>query len=365
MEETIYEVLNRLNENQFKAYLVGGYVRDYLRKKNSKDIDICTSAKPKEVIELFKEYNPLPLEYGNVILEIKDYTFEITTFRKEITYKDNRKPVKIEYISSLEEDLPRRDFTINSICMDKDKKIIDLLNGRKDLNKKIIKSVGNPEIKLREDSLRIMRAIRFATVLNFKLDQNLVKAIKNNKELLRTLSYDRKKEELTKIFNSENKKYGVKLLKELDLLDVLELQNIDNILYTKDIIGIWASVITNDNYPFTKNEKELMKDIMNLLKENLNDNLVLYKYGVYCISIVCDLKRLNKKKYVDKYNKLAIKDRQEINITTAEICEMLDTKPGPFLKEIYDDIENVIINRKIKNTKEDIKNYISKMLHMV
>src|SRR5574344_2139528 len=119
MEETIYEVLNKLNENNFKAYVVGGYVRDYLRKKKSKDIDICTNAKPKEVIELFKEYKPILLEYGNVILEIKDYTFEITTFRKEITYKGNRKPVKIEYISSLEEDLPRRDFTINSIFMSK------------------------------------------------------------------------------------------------------------------------------------------------------------------------------------------------------------------------------------------------------
>ncbi len=365
MEETIYEVLNKINEQGYKAYLVGGYVRDYLRKKKTKDIDICTNAKPKELMEIFKDYQPISLDYGNIILGIKEFTFEITTFRKEITYKDNRKPEKIEYINNLEEDLPRRDFTINSICMDKDKKIIDLLNGKKDLNKKIIRSIGSADAKLKEDSLRIMRAIRFATVLNFKLDKELVIAIKNNKELLRKLSYERKKEELTKIFASENKKYGIKLLKELDLLDVLELKNIEMVLLTKDLLGMWTTIITNDNYPFTKNEKELMKDIKLLLNENMNDNFVLYKYGLYSISVVSDLKKLSKKRIVDRYNKLAIKDRKEINITTEEICKILNVEPGPFLKDLYDDIESAIIAKKLKNENNDIKNYILKMLHMV
>ena len=108
-----------------------------------------------------------------------------------------------------------------------------------------------------------------------------------------------------------------------------------------------------------------MKDIRLLLNENINDNFVLYKYGLYSISVVCDLKKLNKKKTIDRYNKLPIKDRKEINITTEEVCQILDMSPGPFLKDLYDDIENMIINRKLKNDSKDIKDYILKQLHMV
>ena len=162
---------------------------------------------------------------------------------------------------TLEEDITRRDFTVNSICMDKDGKIIDLLNGKKDLNKKIIRTIGDASFKIKQDSLRILRAIRFASCLNFKIEDSLKKAIKENKDLLKTLSYERKKEELTKIFTSDNKAYGVKLLKELDLLDVLELTNIDNVLRTKDLIGMWSTITVNDNYPFTKKEKELINNM--------------------------------------------------------------------------------------------------------
>lgn len=365
MDETIYKVLDVIENGGFEAYIVGGYVRDYLRGKKSNDIDICTNAKPKEIIDLFKKYKTIPLEYGNVILKIKDYDFEITTFRKEITYKNNRKPEKIEYINNLDEDLLRRDFTVNSICMNKEEQIIDLLDGKKDLKNKVLKTIGKANSKLKEDVLRIMRAIRFATILNYKLDSELKDAIIKNKDLLKNLSYERKKEELTKIFVSENKKYGVRLLKEFNLLEVLELTNINNVLYTNDIIGIWSTITINNNYPFTKNEKSLIKEINLLMNENINDKYVLYKYGLYPISIVCDLKKLNKNKIIDNYNKLPIKDRNEINITVEEICEILNVSPGPFLKELYDDIEIGIIKNQIKNTKESIKKYILKELHVV
>ena len=158
------------------------------------DIDICTNARVKDLMEIFKDYKVTPLEYGNILLETKDYLYEITTFRKDIDYINNRKPI-IEYVDTLEEDITRRDFTVNSICMDKDGKIIDLLNGKKDLNKKIIRTIGDPYFKIKQDSLRILRAIRFASCLNFKIEDNLKNAIKENKDLLKDLSYERKKEE--------------------------------------------------------------------------------------------------------------------------------------------------------------------------
>ena len=136
MNDKIKEILEMITNKGFKAYVVGGYVRDYLRKIKSIDVDICTNARVKDLMEIFKDYKITSLEYGNILLETKDYLFEITTFRKDIDYINNRKPI-IEYVDTLEEDITRRDFTVNSICMDKDGKIIDLLNGKKDLNKKI------------------------------------------------------------------------------------------------------------------------------------------------------------------------------------------------------------------------------------
>lgn len=357
MNDKIKEILEMITNNGFKAYVVGGYVRDYLRKIKTNDIDICTNARVKDLMEIFKDYKVRPLEYGNILLETKDYLYEITTFRKDIDYINNRKPI-IEYVDTLEEDITRRDFTVNSICMDKDGKIIDLLNGKKDLNKKIIRTIGDPYFKIKQDSLRILRAIRFASCLNFKIEDNLKNAIKENKDLLKDLSYERKKEELTKIFTSDNKAYGIKLLKELDLLEVLELTNIDNVLRTKDLIGMWSTITINDNYPFTKKEKDLINNINKLLKEDLNDIFVLYKTGLYEINIVCDLKKLSKKKYSNKYEKLVIKDKNEINITTEDICILLNKEPGCFLKEIYNDLEKNILLKNIKNNKEEIEKYI-------
>lgn len=357
MNDKIKEILEMITNKGFKAYVVGGYVRDYLRKIKTNDIDICTNARVKDLMEIFKDYKVTPLEYGNILLETKDYLYEITTFRKDIDYINNRKPI-IEYVDTLEEDITRRDFTVNSICMDKDGKIIDLLNGKKDLNKKIIRTIGDPYFKIKQDSLRILRAIRFASCLNFKIEDNLKNAIKENKDLLKDLSYERKKEELTKIFTSDNKAYGIKLLKELDLLEVLELTNIDNVLRTKDLIGMWSTITINDNYPFTKKEKDLINNINKLLKEDLNDIFVLYKTGLYEINIVCDLKKLSKKKYSNKYEKLVIKDKNEINITTEDICILLNKEPGCFLKEIYNDLEKNILLKNVKNNKEEIEKYI-------
>lgn len=357
MNDKIKEILEMITNKGFKAYVVGGYVRDYLRKIKSIDVDICTNARVKDLMEIFKDYKVTPLEYGNILLETKDYLYEITTFRKDIDYINNRKPI-IEYVDTLEEDITRRDFTVNSICMDKDGKIIDLLNGKKDLNKKIIRTIGDPYFKIKQDSLRILRAIRFASCLNFKIEDNLKNAIKENKDLLKDLSYERKKEELTKIFTSDNKAYGIKLLKELDLLEVLELTNIDNVLRTKDLIGMWSTITINDNYPFTKKEKELINNINKLLKEDLNDIFVLYKTGLYEINIVCDLKKLSKKKYSNKYEKLVIKDKNEIDITTEDICILLNKEPGCFLKEIYSDLEKNILLKNVKNNKEEIEKYI-------
>lgn len=357
MNETLYGVLDKIEKHGFEAYIIGGYVRDMLLKKKSYDVDITTNAKPKEIQEIFKEYDVEFLEYGNVSFHINEYSFEITTYRKDINYLNKRKPEKIEYVNSIEEDIKRRDFTVNTICMNKDGNIIDILGAKEDIRKKVIKCVGDPYKKMEEDALRILRAIRISTILKFRLDDTLIDAIKKNKSGLKELSYTRKKEELNKIFLSNNKSRGVKLLKELDLLDELELKNIDNVLKTNYPIGIWATIYYG-NYPFTKNEKVLIKDINSLLLEDINDDKVLYKYGLYAVSVVCDLKKINKKKIVKKYENLPIKDKKDININAEEICKIFNKKAGPFISEIIDDLELSILNKEVTNNKEDLIAYL-------
>lgn len=205
------EILNIIANLGYEAYIIGGYPRDkYLGILND-DIDICTNAKYEDLKDTFEITSN---NFGSMILIYKNYKYEVTTYRKEYEYQKNRFPKKIEFVNTLKEDLQRRDFIVNTLCIDKNGNYIDLLGAKQDLDNKIIRCVGNSDIKISEDILRSLRAIRFATILNFKLDESLKQSIKKYNYLLDNLSDKRKKEELNKIMNKE---YGLSLIKELEL----------------------------------------------------------------------------------------------------------------------------------------------------
>ena len=358
MYETALEILNKINEYGYKAYIVGGYPRDIYLKRTSLDIDICTNATPKQLKEIFKESVLNKQEYGSVTLIYKKIRFEITTFRKEIKYENNRFPVKIKYINTLIDDLERRDFTINTLCIDSSGNVIDLLNAKNDLDNRIIKCVGNTKKKIKEDILRSLRAIRFATILNFKLDDELKKAIKKYGYLLKKLSYYRKKEELEKIFSSPNCQYGLNLIKELDLDTKLELNNFDNLVITTSSLGIWAQLDVMNLYSFSNNEKEIINKIKEALPKNILDNKVLYQYGLYICTLVGEIKKIDRTIIVCKYNNLPIHSIKDIDIKADQICNLLNKKSGPFLKIIYKDLETRILNNDLYNEYTTICNYL-------
>lgn len=360
MYDVALKVLKELNDNGYKAYIVGGYVRDTLLDIESNDIDITTNATPKQIMELFND-SCLPNEdYGSVIIEKKGYRFEITTFRKEIGYNDNRHPAEVKYIDELYPDLLRRDFVINTICMDSNGDIVDYLNGREDLENKVIRTVDDAYKSFNDDALRILRAIRFATILDFKLSDEVVDAIKKTKDLVRNLSYYRKKSELDKIFTSSNRKLGVSLLLEFGLDEVLELPNLSKILETNttSLIGVWSILDVVDKYPFNKNETSLINDISKVIPLNNLDPMALYKYGLYVNSVAFEIKGLDIKNVTESYNNLVIKCRKDIDITSDDIIKILHKEPGKFIADIYDDIEREILYRRLKNEKEEIYNYI-------
>ncbi len=357
MKKITLEILNKIYEYGYEAYAVGGYVRDMLLNINSNDIDLTTNATPMELKNIFPDIKITKKNYGSVSLIYKNVRFEITTYRKEANYYDNRHPDKIEYVNDLKTDLLRRDFTINTICMDKDGKIIDLLNGVNDLENGIIKTVMDSDKSFNDDILRILRAIRFATTLSFTLSSGIKKAIEKNKHLLKNLSYERKKYELDHIFASTNAKKGIKLLKEFDLLEILEINNIDRVKDYSDLIGIWA-MINTDAYNFTNSEKDLIKKINLVYNLDNLDRHVLYKYGLY-VNVLAGLnKGLSKKKISEIYQSLPIQTRDEIDIDALKICEILNRKPDYFINEIYLDLEYQIIEGNLLNKEDDIANYI-------
>mgnify|MGYP002626824499 FL=1 len=337
MIDIALKLLKEFTEHSYKAYIVGGFVRDSILGIESSDIDITTNATPKEIKELFED-SCLPNDlYGSVIVIKKGIRFDITTFREEKGYEDHRKPSMIQYIDDLYPDLLRRDFVINTLCMDDQGKIIDYLGAQEDIEKRIIRTVGDATEKFSDDSLRILRAIRFATILEFELSDEVKDAILKTKSYVKELSYTRKKEELDKIFNSPNRDRGIQLLLDFHLDEELELFNLKDMI-GKDIdssVGIWSLLEVSDKYPFHKSELELMNHIRKAMSLNNLDPMALYTYGLYVNSCAGRMKGLDIKNITESYIHLVIHSRDEISTNSDHIMKLLNRKPGKYIKDIY------------------------------
>lgn len=218
----ILQALKIIEENNEEAYIVGGAVRNYLLERPINDYDITTSARPEKIKEIFKDYTTVDIgsKYGTIIVIIDKNRIEITTYRTEGDY-DGRRPNIVEFSDSLQDDLKRRDFTINAMCYNPKTGVLDYFEGKRDLENKIIRSIGRPVDRLREDYLRILRAVRFACQLNFTIDEDLSSAIKEEKEGLRLISSERIRDEFNKILLSQKPSVGIALLAEHGLLEII------------------------------------------------------------------------------------------------------------------------------------------------
>ncbi len=222
MKEAI-QVLKKIESYGYEAYLVGGAPRNHYLNLPILDYDICTNAKPEELKQIFPDANLMYAKYGSVRVIENGILFEITTYRKDLSYENHRKP-EVQFVKTLEEDLQRRDFVINTLCLDSSLCYVDYLNARGDLDKKVIRTVKDPNIEFEEDALRILRAIRFAVTLKFSLDDHLKFAIQKNKKYLKSLSDERKKEELEKIFSTKD---GSSMILKLGIGEELGLSNLE------------------------------------------------------------------------------------------------------------------------------------------
>lgn len=212
------EILNRFAAHQMQAYLVGGCVRDSLLGKKPKDWDICTEATPEQVMELFSSEKVIltGLQHGTVTVLLGGIPVEITTYRIDGEYEDNRHPKEVFFTRNLREDLSRRDFTINALAYHPDEGVIDYFNGLDDLRHGIIRCVGDAASRYQEDGLRIMRAVRFACVLNFRFEEQTEQAIQRYSYLLGNIARERIQVEFDKILTSSWATYGLQTLARLD-----------------------------------------------------------------------------------------------------------------------------------------------------
>ena len=353
MYDTALDLIKLLNSKGFSSYIVGGYPRDKYLGIYSNDIDICTRAKKSDLVKILGDIDSN--KYNSYKVIYKGYTFEITTFRRDFFYFKNRFPKKVFYTRSLRVDLKRRDFVINTLCIDCDGNYVDLLGAKADLDSRRIKLIGGIS-SFKHDSLRILRAIRFATVLNFKLDSKVIKAINKYKNLLVNISYDRKKSELEKIFKSKNAEYGLFLIQEYGLERFLDI-NLTGVVITDDVDAMWAQVLIDDSYKFSKKETKKIKIIKKLMHKKF-DIYYLYKYGCDILSSVIKIKKDNIDVY-KLYNMLPIKDREDIDIDFFVICDSVSVD-NESIAILYDDIEKQILYGKLKNEKDAIISYIKK-----
>ena len=197
----VKEILNTLSSNKYEAFVVGGCVRDSILNKNPHDWDICTSVKPPEIIDSFNGYRVIEtgLQHGTVTVVVAHIPYEITTYRIDGDYSDNRRPDSVKFTNDIKEDLSRRDFTINAMAYSPEDGLVDPFNGIQDIEAKLIKCVGNANHRFQEDALRILRAIRFSIQLGFKIDNETYVAMLENKSRIRNVSAERINAELSKM----------------------------------------------------------------------------------------------------------------------------------------------------------------------
>ncbi|NCI19739.1 HD domain-containing protein [Clostridium botulinum] len=249
-------IINTLEEFDYEAYIVGGAVRDSLLERKVNDWDITTSANPQEVVNIFENLGykiiPTGLKHGTVTILINSIGYEVTTFRIDGEYEDNRHPKEVEFTLSLKEDLSRRDFTINAMAYNDREGLVDYFGGLEDLQSEIIRCVGNPKKRFLEDALRMVRAIRFCSQLGFDIEQDIINSIVELNKNLRNISKERIRDELCKILISDNPIDGICHLGQSDLMyhiipelyDTLKFKQY-NKHHDKDVFNHILSVVDN------------------------------------------------------------------------------------------------------------------------
>jgi tRNA nucleotidyltransferase (CCA-adding enzyme) len=380
------EVIRQFHKHGFQAYIVGGAVRDYLLKREIADIDIATSAKPQQIMEIFPKVIPTGIQHGTVLVRYQNDSFEVTTFRTDGQYDDFRHPSEVFFVNDLKLDLARRDFTLNAIAMTENLDYIDPFKGQEAIANKIITTVGDANKRINEDPLRIMRAVRFSSQLHFRIDNNTLESINEHAHLIQKISIERVAVEWEKLIKGDNIRHAltvffnvklhqyIPILKD-DVRTVDFLKKIDNPIPSWSCfiaaatwknahitIADWtkqwklsnqikrnATTLSNCLHDYIKGEEKLA--LYNLPESSLNDFARLIQLITdHTISVELLRKR--------KMN-LPIQSRKDIVIDGTMLIELSNDKtPGKWIHEMLQQMEKEIVNGHLTNDVKILSEWI-------
>lgn len=365
-----FKILNIFKKNNIESFIVGGAVRDFLLKREPQDIDITTSAFPGKVMKLFTA-KPTGLKYGSVTILFEDETFEVTTYRIEENYNDYRHPDSVIYTDDVSQDVWRRDFTINALLLAVNGDIVDHVGGKKDLESKIIRAIGNPDERFLEDALRILRACYFESKLDFTIEEQTRASMAKNAHLLGTLPSERITQELIKILYEPETLKAFKTMVETNIIAYLPFvgKAIEYFISIEEkpfVDTFWAvSYCLNQKadtfYNLTNKDKHKYQKVLELYlnKTKIND-FTLYTYGLD-ISILYDkvnyyLKEpsLNKNMILKMYENLPIKSQADLKVSSRKLIELSGKKQGAWLGLLLEELALGVLKKEIQNDESDL-----------
>ncbi|MFH0347486.1 CCA tRNA nucleotidyltransferase [Bacillus vallismortis] len=381
-------VLRTLIEAGHQAYFVGGSVRDSYMKRTIGDVDIATDAAPDQVERLFQRTVDVGKEHGTIIVLWEDETYEVTTFRTESEYEDYRRPSEVNFITSLEEDLKRRDLTINAMAMTAEGQVLDYFGGKKDIDQKLIRTVGRPKDRFQEDALRMLRAVRFMSQLGFTLSLETEEAITKEKTLLSHVSVERKTIEFEKLLKGRASRQALQTLIQTGLYEELPgfYHKRDNLLAASEFSfysltsreELWAALLIDleidlkDAPLFLKAWKlpgKVMKEAIHIaytFGQSL-DAMSMYKAGEKALLSAAKISQLRQNEKLDEeklkdiqnaYQSLPIKSLKDLDITGKDLLALRNRPAGQWVSEELQRIEQAVLTGKLSNQKKHIEEWL-------
>ncbi len=368
-------VLFELKKQGYEAYIVGGAVRDYLLRMPINDVDITTNALPHQVGKIFRTI-PTGIKYGTVTVLYKDEKFEVTTYRVDGTYKDDRHPDNVTFSESVVEDVQRRDFTINGLLLSDQQEIIDHVEGQKDIKARLIRTIGNPQSRFDEDALRMMRAFYFQSKLGFQIEKNTRDAIFELKDNLKNVAMERILVEMIKIIQGPHAKNAYKSMATTQVHNVLPglSKGIEYILTMDEmpfVDAFFALCFTlNDGvvpqeWTFSNKHRHRYQQAAILANETtVFDAYYLYTYGIdLCLLANKVNHMLNRSKNLrteieESYQNLPIQSELDLKLRATEMMSITDKKAGAWLKDIQQQMVLKILKKELKNDKDVLMAYL-------
>lgn len=385
--EQAVPVIKKIERAGFEAYFVGGSVRDSIIGRAIHDVDIATSATPQEIKTIFSRTIDVGIEHGTVVVLEKHGSYEITTFRTESSYSDFRRPDAVQFVRSLTDDLMRRDFTMNSMAMDKDGTIIDPFHGREAIEQQRIVTVGNPHERFHEDALRMMRALRFVSQLGFELDAATFTSLQENGELLQHISIERILVEFEKLVAGPYRVQALQLLVKSGLFHYLpglhnQQETLEKLamlpIIDCDVVEIWSllCLLRQEEFPSflkawkvpSKKSKSIQRIVLFARKEPFFAEQVVDLFqiglmeGIGAAKVRAAISGADvsaAKAVVEQhYSELVITHLSELAVSGSDIIDWRKLPPGPWVGTYIEKILAAVLHREIENEKGKIKEWL-------